>query len=145
MVTPLVYPILSFVIQYNILFFCIKFKILESKTKYSRLEFYELIWKKPIIHLAKEWGIPYHMLKSICERMHIPRPNSSYWSKINFGKNPGKLSLPQLDTDEVIDIVGLRTASKPKENEIKEKLEEVLSPVLKVRARTTNLDPLVLR
>mgnify|MGYP003623571785 FL=1 len=58
------------------------------KDEYTRAECYELIWNRPLTHLAKEWDLPYHTLKDICEKYDIPKPDSGYWSKINFGNTP---------------------------------------------------------
>ncbi len=47
----------------------------------EREELYEMVWKKPITALAKEYGLSYGELRTLCTRMNIPRPPNGYHSR----------------------------------------------------------------
>lgn len=46
--------------------------------KLSREEIYELVWNKPMIHLAPELGISDRGLGKTCMRLEIPIPGRGY-------------------------------------------------------------------
>jgi len=58
---------------------------LSAKT-FTRKELYDLVWSKPLIQLAKEYGISDNGLRKICKRMEIPLPKGGHWMKLKFGK-----------------------------------------------------------
>ena len=45
----------------------------------TREELYNAIWKTPMSHLCKTWGITINRLSKICEQFDIPRPKPDYW------------------------------------------------------------------
>lgn len=55
----------------------------------TRQDIYELVWKKPLTHLAEEFGLSDQRLARLCEREDIPRPPPGYWSKLAVGKRAG--------------------------------------------------------
>lgn len=69
----------------------------------TREELYREVWKTPMSHLAKQYGISDRGLAKICQRHNIPRPPLGYWAKLEAGKkvnqpNLPKESLPYLQT-----------------------------------------------
>lgn len=69
----------------------------------TRQELYDLVWSKPMMHAAKEFGISGVMLGRICRERHIPCPPRGYWAKLTAkkdGKRPTKISLPNLPEPE---------------------------------------------
>ncbi|QFT75866.1 hypothetical protein FIU92_22660 (plasmid) [Ruegeria sp. THAF33] len=60
----------------------------------SREELYELVWRKPMIKLAEEFGLSDQGLSKICARHAIPRPPRGYWAKLEAGKKVEKRDLP---------------------------------------------------
>lgn len=54
--------------------------------KYSRLEFYELVWSKPVTHLAKEFALSDVTIHKICRKHQIPTPPLGWWAKKQAGK-----------------------------------------------------------
>lgn len=62
----------------------------------SREELYELVWSKPMIHAAAEFGISGNGLAKVCKRLDVPYPPRGYWAKLNAGQKPKKASLPSV-------------------------------------------------
>lgn len=59
----------------------------------ARLEVYEAVWSKPVMHVAKQYGISGSMLARICTHLNIPRPPRGYWARPAKAR-PRKPSLP---------------------------------------------------
>ncbi|OIV40391.1 hypothetical protein [Flavobacterium johnsoniae] len=51
---------------------------------FTRLELYNLVWKFPIIQIAKHYEISSMGIKNACEKMEIPLPGSKHWVKLNY-------------------------------------------------------------
>lgn len=62
----------------------------------SRQELYKLVWSKPIVQLAKEYGLSDRGLAKICQRHGIPRPPRGYWAKRQHGHSPRQTPLPKI-------------------------------------------------
>lgn len=70
----------------------------------TRKELYEKVWTKPMVSLAKEFGISDRGLAKICTRYDIPRPGLGYWAKLEYGKKVTKKPLydnPKLDNEKI--------------------------------------------
>jgi hypothetical protein len=52
----------------------------------SRTEFYDLVWSKPLTHLAKELGVSDVALHKVCKKHEIPNPPLGWWAKKAAGK-----------------------------------------------------------
>jgi hypothetical protein len=58
-----------------------------SETKpLTRRELYDLVWSKPMIRLADEFGVTGTGLAKICQRHDVPTPPRGYWAKLQHGK-----------------------------------------------------------
>lgn len=65
------------------------------KREFSREEFYDLIWSKPIKDLAPEFGMSDVALGKICRQLGVALPGRGYWAKQKAGaKLPPKPELP---------------------------------------------------
>jgi hypothetical protein len=60
----------------------------------KRTELYDLVWLKPMTHLAKEYGLSDVGLRKICVRHGIPTPPLGYWAKLAHGKPGRQIPLP---------------------------------------------------
>lgn len=60
----------------------------------TRQELYNLIWQRPMIRLAEEFGISGNGLAKICDRLDIPYPPRGHWAKKAAGKAITTLELP---------------------------------------------------
>ena len=62
---------------------------------FTREEFHELVWSKPMTHLAKEFAISDVALHKICRKHGIPNPPLGWWAKKAAGKRVQKARLPE--------------------------------------------------
>jgi hypothetical protein len=62
--------------------------------RFTRQEFYDLVWSQPLTHLAKRFGISDVALGKACRSAQIPHPPVGYWAKVEAGKNTVKADLP---------------------------------------------------
>jgi hypothetical protein len=62
---------------------------------FTREEFYELVWTKPMTHLAKEFAISDVALHKICRRHGIPNPPLGWWAKKAAGRKVKQAPLPE--------------------------------------------------
>jgi len=76
---------------------------------FTRREFYDLVWSKPIIRLAEEFGLSDVALHKICRKHHIPNPPAGWWAKKAAGKKVQQLPLPDVETGRS-DIITIRSA-----------------------------------
>lgn len=60
----------------------------------TREELYDLVWSKPMTHIAKEFGMSDVAVRKHCRKMDIPTPPVGYWMKLQFGKKVGRPRLP---------------------------------------------------
>ncbi|MHC2566351.1 hypothetical protein [Bradyrhizobium liaoningense] len=60
----------------------------------TREELYEMVWEKPLIWLAAEFGITGNGLAKVCDRLDVPYPPRGYWAKKEAGKPVVTLKLP---------------------------------------------------
>lgn len=75
---------------------------------FTREEFYELVWSKPMTHLAKEFAISDVALHKICRKHGIPNPPLGWWAKKAAGKKVKQTPLPEAKagTSDKITIAG---------------------------------------
>jgi hypothetical protein len=77
---------------------------------FTREEFYELVWSKPMTTLAKEFGLSDVALHKVCRKHEIPNPPLGWWAKKAAGKEPSVLPLPELlhlDVGTVVIAAGI--------------------------------------
>ena len=63
---------------------------------YTRKEFYDLVWSKPMTKLAKDFGLSDVALHKLCRRHQIPTPPLGYWAKLAHGKPVVQTKLPKV-------------------------------------------------
>ena len=61
---------------------------------FTREQFYELVWSRPMTHLAKEFAISDVALHKICKKHGIPNPPLGWWAKKAAGKKVTQIRLP---------------------------------------------------
>ncbi|MGE3227282.1 MAG: hypothetical protein AB7I72_24630, partial [Parvibaculaceae bacterium] len=66
----------------------------------TRQELYDLVWKEPLTHAAKRFGISDVALRKTCVKHNIPTPPLGYWAKIAHGKKVSQPALPPAKQDE---------------------------------------------
>lgn len=60
----------------------------------TRQELYDLVWSKPITHIAKEYGMSDQGFRKHCVKADIPLPPRGYWAKLAHGKKVPRPKLP---------------------------------------------------
>lgn len=83
----------------------------------SREQLYERIWSDGIGKTEQALGLRRDELLNICETFNIPRPSSSYWSALKYGKSAKREELPIIKDNRVIrtdDFIKDRIVKKPK-------------------------------
>jgi hypothetical protein len=60
----------------------------------TREELYKMVWQKPMIRLAEEFGISGNGLAKVCDRLNVPYPPRGYWAKKEAGKPVVTFKLP---------------------------------------------------
>lgn len=80
----------------------------------TRAEFYDLVWSKPMTHLAKEFAVSDVALHKICKKHNVPRPPQGWWAKQAAGHKVEQTPLPAA-SQGVLDTV--RINSGPQKDE----------------------------
>lgn len=63
---------------------------------FTREEFYDLVWSKPMTQLAKDFALSDVALHKICRKHGIPNPPLGWWAKKAAGKPVKRTPLPRL-------------------------------------------------
>jgi len=96
----------------------------------TRKELYDLVWKKPAMQIAKEYGLSDRGIGKLCERHGIPTPPRGYWAQIASGQKIKKPPLLSPDKDgEGEKILEQRIKTALSNSEVDQ--EEVLSKEIK--------------
>jgi len=65
----------------------------EGPVRLTRESLYEIVWAKPMTHLAAELGVQASILVEACRQLDVPRPGSGYWTRLAYGQRPSRPSL----------------------------------------------------
>ena len=63
--------------------------------RFTRQELYDLVWSKPITHLAAELGVSVGLLGALLRRADVPKPSPGHWMRKEFGKPIEQPPLPK--------------------------------------------------
>ncbi len=72
--------------------------------EFTRKEFYDLVWSKPIIHVAKVFFLSDVAIHKVCRKHDIPTPPLGWWAKKQAGKPVKQTALPKSDVSDRIVI-----------------------------------------
>ena len=101
----------------------------------SRVELFDLVWSKPMTHLAKELGLSDVGLRKICVKFGIPLPPRGHWSRLQFGKQDPRPELPFENNNPQIRLPDESTAATREQMSLIKKLakqaEQAIEPVLR--------------
>ncbi|MBC8377334.1 MAG: hypothetical protein H8E26_14940 [FCB group bacterium] len=78
----------------------------------SRQELYDLAWSKPVVKIAKEFGISDVTIAKICKKLNIPKPGLGSWAKKEYGKRTRIKPLPK-DSAGGLDSYTIRKSAEP--------------------------------
>lgn len=76
----------------------------EEKRTFTREELYELVWKTPMLRLARQFGLSDVGLAKVCRRHSIPTPKAGHWAKKRHGKIVRRIPLPPCDDSALATI-----------------------------------------
>lgn len=65
-------------------------------TTLTREELYDQVWTTPGNRLAKSMSISCPALKELCEKLQVPRPDGSYWTRTRMGQIMERDPLPPI-------------------------------------------------
>ena len=63
---------------------------------FTREQFHELVWAKPMTTLAKEFLLSDVALHKVCRKHDVPTPPPGWWAKKQAGKKVAVSKLPRL-------------------------------------------------
>lgn len=66
------------------------------RTQYTRRDFYDLVWSKPMTRLAEELGVSDVALHKVCKKHGIPKPPQGWWIRKEAGKSQERTPLTEL-------------------------------------------------
>lgn len=113
----------------------------QKQVELSRQELYEQVWSKPVIHLARDYGISDVGLSKICTKYNIPTPPLGYWSKVKAGKRVRKKPLPALNTGNQPKIMIKPYRARPAGEEKRSIPDEFQSQLVEATKRTLSFIP----
>lgn len=87
----------------------------------SRKELYDLVWRKPVSEISRQYGLSDRGLGKLCERNGIPVPPRGYWAKIKSGYKVKKPPLLFYESGDDKAILEKREAPKLPDEPAKEK------------------------
>src|SRR6185312_3983874 len=67
----------------------------EDRLTLTRQELYELAWSKPMVELARDFGISDVALAKRCRTLRIPVPGRGYWARVDAGQAPRRPALQE--------------------------------------------------
>ncbi len=67
-----------------------------ADNQYDREKLYDEVWRTPMSHLAKQYGLSDQGLRKVCVKLQIPLPVRGHWAKVEAGKPPPTPTLPPL-------------------------------------------------
>lgn len=76
-----------------------------SSAKYSRQELYDLVWSKPLAGAATEVGLSANGLAKLCDRLLIPRPARTHWTRQDKGGSVARPPLPAAPSTTASEII----------------------------------------
>lgn len=111
----------------------------------SREDLYNIVWSKPMMNLAEEFGISGRGLAKLCERLKVPVPPRGYWRKVSLGQKIKKTPLPKVEFSKY-DLwknqSSLHDLEKRRKT-VKERSEVFKNPEIEIKDR--NLQEAILR
>ncbi len=73
--------------------------------RFTREEFYELVWSKPLTHLAKDFRLSDVALHNICRKHDIPNPPLGWWAKHAADHKLKRSRLPKAKAGVALTVV----------------------------------------
>lgn len=114
-------------------------------SKITREEIFDAVWSRPMVQVARDYGISDVGLKKICKKMAVPTPGRGYWRRKEQGYKVTTPKLPKLPANCVSEVSISSTPKAIANPPTSEQLPEGLAKALEAAKKDTELHPLVLR
>ena len=72
----------------------------------TREELYELVWSKPLVELAQDFGLSDVAVAKRCRKLGVPVPGRGYWARVAAGQAPRQPKLVKRE-DQPMDYAAL--------------------------------------
>lgn len=115
-----------------------------SKTV-TREELFDAVWSRPMVQVARDYGMSDVGLKKICKKMAVPTPGRGYWRRKEQGYKVTTPKLPKLPENAVSEVSISGTPKAIAEPLTSDSLPEGLAIALEAANKDTELHPLVQR
>jgi AcrR family transcriptional regulator len=76
-----------------------------ASAKTSRQALYDLVWSRPLAGAAAEVGLSANGLAKLCDRLLIPRPARTYWTRAGRAAGAARPPLPPAPHETATEIV----------------------------------------
>ena len=76
-----------------------------GSSKISRQALYDLVWSKPLAGAAVQVGLSANGLAKLCDRLMIPRPARTYWTRAGRAASGERPALPPAPREAAAEIV----------------------------------------
>jgi AcrR family transcriptional regulator len=76
-----------------------------TSSKTSRQALYDLVWSRPLAGAATEVGLSANGLAKLCDRLMIPRPSRTYWTRAGRAAGDQRPILPPAPHETASEIV----------------------------------------
>ncbi len=105
----------------------------------TREELYELVWSKPMLELAKDFGLSDVALAKRCRRLAVPVPGRGYWARVAAGQTPRQSPLKKR-ADQSGDYSALIFDARSADVEQKQRGVDTTHPKSEVRQKIAELE-----
>lgn len=114
---------------------------------FTRPEFYDLVWSKPITKIAGDLGVSDVAVHKICSKHDIPKPPRGHWAKIEHGKPVEVTPLPRLRKDISDQVVVYGSTNDPPSSGVAAAISEAKARIENNADNPTDIipDPIVQR
>ncbi|MBI1309144.1 MAG: hypothetical protein GC129_04750 [Proteobacteria bacterium] len=107
----------------------------------TRQELFKLVWEKPMLKLAKDFGISDVGLKKICKRLNIPTPPQGHWVRAELGKATTPPKLPQGAYPAEVRIIPQDKIKNPKSQSLADIKAREEAPANRIKVPATLIEP----
>lgn len=118
-----------------------------SPKSLTRKELYDLVWTKPIMEIAKDYGLSDRGLGKFCTKHNIPVPPRGHWRKVECGQKISKPKLSSMKNNDEDIILEPRKSdninSLPEDLKLQIKNEKLPENKIIVETPVKNWHPLI--
>ena len=62
---------------------------------YNRNTINKQVWERPVVHVAKDYGLSDNGLRKVCKKLKVPLPKAGHWAKVQHGHKVKKTLFPK--------------------------------------------------